>query len=431
MPAWLLLLLAAVVAARSSGAAPPPPAPWRSPNLRSVGAYDVNTCEATPVFWPPHRSVLLLESICTGPSASYHHSPFGYYPQHAEISDASYTGQSYFRVRSLATGSVIANISSSRGFGFGSAFVDAASTPPVFWIFGTPWQRSNGGPDHRRPDGPPAAPASCHNKSLQVNGSGSFPDIPEALGGPLRCGGVWSWRSTDLMTWTRSQTDVRWSGANTRVTAVGATAAAAAGAQRVGGLSGTGRAHGGGTRRLPPHRFVMATERGGTYAFNDQPDLTKGWRTLRFPEHSGVLACPSIHYVHPHYYTISGGGHIVLQRSTDLLQWEAAADMFVRPSAADVHVSPLMRSAAANLGLLNFSESSAPFYRDWDTNANDADFCCQPGSGLNYSLVIWGADDQGGSVWGRQNLGVHAVAAAGVAEMPLDELLQSYFNKNE
>ena len=127
-----------------------------------------------------------------------------------------------------------------------------------------------------------------------MHGAGSFPDIPEPPDGPLklRCGGVWAWRSENLLDWARTQTDVRWSGANTRVTSVARPAARALPAN------------------LPPHMFIMATERGGSYAFNDQPDLAHGWRTLRVPEHSGVLACPAIHYAHPFYYTISGGGQI-------------------------------------------------------------------------------------------------------------------------
>jgi hypothetical protein len=113
---------AAAAGAADSHARPSLSRVWPS-NFSGIGAYDVNTCEATPVFWPsaPHRGVVLMESICTGPSDPYRRSPYGYYPQHAEIWDPSYTGQSYFRVRSLATGAVISNISTSRGFGFGSA----------------------------------------------------------------------------------------------------------------------------------------------------------------------------------------------------------------------------------------------------------------------------------------------------------------------
>ena len=120
--------------------------------------------------------------------------------------------------------------------------------------------------------------------------------------------------------------------------------------------------------------------------------------------------------------------HIVLQRSQDLLTWEAATDMFIHPSAADVRVSPLMSSSAANLALLNFSETSAPYYKQWDMHANDADFCCDAASSeFNRSIVIWGADDQGGSAWGHKNIGAHGVAAAAEAILPLSALLRSYF----
>jgi hypothetical protein len=65
---------------------PPPP-------RTQTGAYDVNTCDSSLMFWPGRdggvhqhaQTMLLFEAICTGPSATYCNSPFGYYPQHAEM----------------------------------------------------------------------------------------------------------------------------------------------------------------------------------------------------------------------------------------------------------------------------------------------------------------------------------------------------------
>jgi hypothetical protein len=89
-----------------------------------------------------------------------------------------------------------------------------------------------------------------------------------------------------------------------------------------------------------------------------------------------------------------------------------------------------MRSAAHNLALLNFTELSAPFWSQWDTNSNDADWCCEAAAGNRaQTVVIWGADDQGGSAWGRESLGCHASAAiATAAAGTLDQLLLSMFS---
>ena len=163
---------------------PPPPPPPRYP-LVNHGSFDAATGESSIVWWPATQSLVVFESIFCG------------YWGHAGQWNETFLGHSYFRVRDFASGVVIANITSSIGFGFGSAFVDYETG--TFWVFGTVNDR-------------------CGHNTL--------PDV----------GSVYAFSASDagLQAWSRSKTDVAWTGPNTDVA-------------RVLGASPPG---------LPPHRYV-------------------------------------------------------------------------------------------------------------------------------------------------------------------------------
>jgi len=325
--------------------------------------------------------MMLLESICSGPWATGWKDPFGYYWGHEELWDLAYANHSYFRIRHLDTGEVVTNITSSISFGFGTAMVDHSTG--TLWVFGTPNDRS-GGTKKPPPDGPPDSERH----------------------------GVWAWSSNDLTTWQRYQTDVQWNGPNVNVAMV------------VPGKHAL-------PSNLPPHKYVMATEAGHTWAVNNAADgnLSRGWITLPASKaKGGVLACPSVIYVPEdgYYYTISGGNHIPLQRSKDLLQWTAASEMFIRASEGDVRTaSDMMSSAHDNLLRGHAYNQSIPNWSKWDKDSNDADWCCQPNvEGMTTSTIIWGADGQGSSGW---KAGPEGVASIGVGNMTLAALVQAYF----
>lgn len=276
---------------------------------------------------------------------------------------------------------MVTNITSSISFGFGTAMVD--HTTGTAWVFGTPIDRSAG---------------TKHNCS-------TCPPASERTG-------VWAWSSKDLVHWTRFHTDVKWSGPNVGVAMV------VPGAHAVPG-------------NLPPHRYVMATEQGKTWAVNNNGDgnLASGWVTLTSDKaKGGVLACPSVIYVPSdgYYYTISGGNYIPLQRSRDLLEWERAAEVFIRASPGDVRTaSDMMASAHDNLVRGHAYNESIPNWSKWDHDSNDADWCCEPNiKGMAGSTIIWGADGQGSSGW---TAGPEGVASIGVSNLTLAALVQSYF----
>lgn len=101
---------------------PPPPSPSPGPPLyEKVGAVEVGTYENTIVYW--HGALLLLENIACS------------YKGHAgEWDPATYGNHSYARLRDFATGAILANVSSSVGYGFLSAFAVRASRAATAWL---------------------------------------------------------------------------------------------------------------------------------------------------------------------------------------------------------------------------------------------------------------------------------------------------------
>ena len=122
---------------------------------------------------------------------------------------------------------------------------------------------------------------------------------------------MWVFKSSDLTTWTRRQTNVEWNGPDTDIARVYPSPAHPT------------------PTNLPPHRYVMATEKGAAWAVNNNADgdLSHSWVTLPASEaYDGVEACPSVRYLPSdgYYYTVSGGSKVPLMRSRDLLKIKKA-----------------------------------------------------------------------------------------------------------
>eukprot|EP01047_Picozoa_sp_COSAG01_P096390 COSAG01_NODE_26896_length_700_cov_0.830283_1_plen_127_part_10 len=95
--------------ALQSSASRPVPAPTPRP-YESIGSIDVNTLENT-IFWWANTTYVLENIDCK-------------YTDHAGKWFPQFANHSYARVRDFTTGTVVANISSSIGFGFLNAFPD-------------------------------------------------------------------------------------------------------------------------------------------------------------------------------------------------------------------------------------------------------------------------------------------------------------------
>ena len=104
----------------------PPPVPGRP--YEQVGSIDVGTLENTIFWWA--NATYVLENIGCG------------YADHAGRWFPAFADHSYARVRDFETGTVVANISSSVGFGFVNAFPDYDHNR--LWLFGTPADRCHG-----------------------------------------------------------------------------------------------------------------------------------------------------------------------------------------------------------------------------------------------------------------------------------------------
>ena len=204
---WLLLL--AVTA--SGGAGPPLLVPHSPSRLNNSGVFDANTGESSLFLWsgagPQSNRLTIFETI----NSKYPGMAFG--PR-----------VSYFRLRDLDSGTIVANITASKMMGFGSAFVD--HDHGRLWLFG------------------------CYRGKGCV-GTGT---PKEKLPGQGSVHALWS---TDLVTWHGPVlTDVALAAPNAVVARV------------------RGKTH----PSLPAHRYVMVTE-GLSVALNMASDgnLTRGW----------------------------------------------------------------------------------------------------------------------------------------------------------
>jgi hypothetical protein len=251
-----------------------------------------------------------------------------------------FKGHSYARVRRLDNGVVIANISSTIGYGFISPYPDY--THNRVWLFGTNHDR--GGP------GPP---------------------------GGYRCPGktVTSWwaEGGDLTHWETACTDAV-SADNVEVASVASP-----------------------PHTLPAHTHVMSDECPG-FRINNAADgnLTKGW-VVAPGSSKGPCGGPSVRWTidpqnssRSYYYRITGGHHVQLARSRDLRPPWQSVTMIV-PTPEDANVAPFagFPSSYERKGF----QVNHEHWEDWDFNSNDADVCCMDPA-VNGSYLVWGASTQ-------------------------------------
>ena len=377
-----------------SHACVPPPSP---PLYERQGSIDVGTYESTIFYWPATRLLYLIENIpCS-------------YIDHAGIwAPETWGNRSYGRIREFVSGRVVANITSSAGFGFMSAFVDYEHGHA--WLFGTPSNRCEG------------------------NGAATT---------------VQAWWSSDLLSWSTALAfDYGKVTYNVQVTKVGP----------MGGASPAARADWAARRAaapapLPPHRYAMFLE-CFAWAINDAADgnLTAGWTLLSGTSAPAGAPCggPSMVYSPSdlHYYILTGGAVVRLYRSTDFAAWtESSPSPFIAPAEGDAAVAPYADFAAQastrkgsppnynnHVGLaepfphLPFAPYwSGANWTAWVHNSNDADVCCMHAD-VPDAYVIWGASTQGGAPdppLDGSDAGTNAVGVA--AGLPLDAMLAAYF----
>jgi hypothetical protein len=260
---------------------PHPVPPPTSRPYDNIGSIDVGTLENTLFWWS--NKTYVLENIGCG------------YADHAGKWLPDYASHSYARVRDFATGTVVANISTSIGFGFVNAFPDYDHNR--LWLFGTPADR-------------------CHGNCGACTGS----SCPRGADGKLRpsCTSIQSW-------WTSLPVPTSFE------TAVAIPAGTAElkhtynqGVSRV-RVPGPG---------MPLHGFVMISE-GDSFFINNDPNgnLTAGgagWTKPAQKSHPGGSGGVSMQWAPDHtdatkpgwYYSVTGGSSVGFARSRDLLLWE-------------------------------------------------------------------------------------------------------------
>eukprot|EP00051_Salpingoeca_urceolata_P016628 m.222144 g.222144 ORF g.222144 m.222144 type:complete len:384 (+) comp18732_c1_seq9:288-1439(+) len=314
------------------------------------------------------------------------------YWDHAGIWDASWGNHSYARVRELYSGKVVSNVTTTKGFGFISAFPDYEHD--TLWLFGTPADRCLGN----------GAPTS-----------------------------VQGWSTKDLVNWKTSLVfDYGQKTHNVQVTKVGPMP----------GMN-TFVPH---SPLLPPHKYAMFLE-CFTWAINnnDDGDLTKGWVLINSTAPHAPCGGPSMRYspADGYYYILTGGHTVSLLRTEDFQTWqESTPSPFISPAATHAQVANLSNFpvAAKHKGsppnkyvgipepdpIVTFNPSWRDNWQAWLENSNDADICCMHGD-VKESWVLWGGSTQGGHPappLDGTDAGVNVVATA---NMPLTDLLAKYF----
>jgi hypothetical protein len=288
---------------------------------------------------------------------------------------------SFFRIREMESGLVVASISQSLGHSFFSALVDYDAKPsPKLWVFG---------PAHAR--GNKVKPGPCDGNS---DWQGCY---------------IGSWSSTDLVNWSQASKAVpipdHHAAFNTRTTMVRSMSPEA-------------------KKALPIHQAAMVLEPRTDHAYSNSTfryaintgtdgDLSRNWQLLlasafsesgpSVPEHLN-LGAPTMHYDNDeqYYYTI-GGGSITAGpvRSKSLLagSWELSKLAPMAPPAASTHAAGLPNTD---------SRLFKGFYKDawalttpadyakidsfltnlsaWNYGFTDPDFCCGDGKSPSYML---------------------------------------------
>ena len=410
----------------SGGLAQPPSASWR-PNFTPLGLYCYNDahnpdlpdahdhvgscgCENTQFRWTDGQ-FYVMESHSHGCDTTF--GALGY--------NTTRDGDcSYFRIRHMDSGRVIANVHESLGHSFFSATVDYDAKPsPRLWVFG---------PAHAR--GNKVRPGPCDGNG---NWTGCY---------------IGSWSSTDLLNWTATRKALplpdHHAAFNTRTAMVRAVNPVAA-------------------QALPRHQAVMVLEPRSDAAYRNESfryaintgssgDLSKDWALLpgsKFSESgSGVpaqlnLGAPSMHYddEEGYYYTI-GGGSITAGpvRSKSLLagSWELSPRApMAAPAAAtaraglpntDGHVYRGFFRDVWALETAAEHEKNAAFVANmsaWNYGFTDADFCCSDGKSPSYLLHTISRQGAPHNMTGRS----YNFAGMEIFNGTLNAWLRSYFSQ--
>jgi hypothetical protein len=380
---------------------PPPPAP---PLYTRVGAIDVGTYENTIVASPFDASLLTLENIACS------------YREHAGIWEPEvYGNHSYARLRDLATGVVLVNLTSTVGYGFLSAFADYDRN--VLWLFGTKADRCSGNGD-----------------ATEVWAWWTTDPTLQAFQGPVL--------AFDLGSHTY----------NVEVAKVGPLGGASdEDRTRWEELRALRASSSSSVAPLPPHSYVMVME-CFSFAVNNDPDgnLTRGWELLSGTAgpQGGSCGGPALTYspLDDFYYFLTGGDVVRLFRTQDFVSWsESTPSPFIFPGADDSLISPFQDFAHRSTYLgsppnkyVGVPEPypSLPFnpwwmgatnYTAWDKNSNDGDVCCMH-KGVPNAYVVWGASTQGGPPSPPLDGTDASTNSVGVAtNMTLVGLLAAYF----
>jgi hypothetical protein len=327
---------------------------------------------------------------------------------------------SFFRIRHMLSGRIVANVSESLRHSFFSAVVDYDSKPPKLWVFG---------PAHAR--GNKLKPGPCDGNG---NWQGCY---------------IGSWSSSDLVTWSQVSQAVplpdHHAAFNTRATMVNRMSPEA-------------------SVVLPKHQAAMVLEPRSDHAFMNgsfryaintgtDGDLSKNWQLLpghQFSE-SGPsvpeqlnLGAPTMHYDNEEgwYYTIGGGSITagpVRSKTLAAGSWELTplAPMAVNAaSLSQVGLSPTdakvykgfytgiwARETAENVAVINAFLANIS---KWNWGFTDPDFCCADGSSPSYMLHSVSQQGMPHNITGK----VTAFSGMETYNGTLNEWLRSYFKSD-
>ena len=372
-------------------------------------------CENTQFRWT-NDEMFMMES--------HGHNCDPIFPGYNSTVDGDCT---FFRIRNMATGIVVANVSESLYHSFFSAVVDYTTKPgkPTLWVFG---------PAHAR--GNKVKPGPCDGNG---NWSGCY------IGG---------WKSTDLIHWSAVAKAVplpdHFASFNVRATMV------------PGGGGGIGSDEA--LHALPKHQAAMVIEPRSDYAFRNASfryainigndgDLSKNWKLL--PGHlysesgPGVpaqlnLGAPSMHYdaEEGYYYTIGGGSITagpVRSKSLAAGTWEMSPLAPMSSPAAQLDAVGLPATDGAtyrgfytDVWAMETSEDRAEntaFLQNiskWNWGSTDPDFCCSDGKAPSYLLHTM---SQQGMPSSQKNKKATQFASIERFNGTLNEWMRSYFPK--
>ena len=358
----LLLLGAHAGAAAAAGAATatatparPPPASDSATATTTLGTYDFETGESTPFVW--HGKLLMMESISFC------------FPDHLRVWKPELYGgakcPSYIRVRDMATGVVVSNITSSCNHTFGAAVVEPGPSRD-----GEPGGVVATGGDTLR-----IFTARCARFMVAQSFCKDSVDRADAVcpcwhgdgpgSDPKNCA-IDVFSSTDpalsSSSFTKASTPFfpQKAVANVDVTAV---------------------PHGASPPDFGPAlTYVMVLEKGELVG-TSSAEPTSGWRYLNASANATGVGCPTIRYSQTDrlFYVLGGGQGVRIQRSRDLVHWEAGgtnAMLCGGPRA------PMDRRVIQHAGIFNWQLRDIPNVRNfttfvpagsWDKFASDLD----------------------------------------------------------